>query len=279
MTQIGEASYTPPTEPEDPVPDRKKISLFSGAYFDGTLNNRTNIEQRLVSATDDKLTEEERKDAADLKAKMSPEDIAKAKGIYKKHEGVGSYENGFTNIVKLERHVDTDTLPPGYQFMRKTYVEGPGTRDKKGDKFFGFVMGVGVSGVKNKVAQGLAAVLADIKEAHRDRNTKIEKLTIYALGFSRGAAAARSFVHAALFGDHSIKQQLIDDGYQVGTVEVCFAGLFDTVSSHGLDFKNDTAALNLNAVYHAKDTVQLAAADEHRENFALTDIESAGSNA
>ncbi len=59
-------------------------------------------------------------------------------------------------------------------------------------------------------------------------------------------------------------------------VKVHFAGLFDTVSSHGLSFSNDTGALKLEAVPHAEDIVHLTAADEHRENFALTTIDSAG---
>ncbi|VAW87348.1 hypothetical protein MNBD_GAMMA18-282, partial [hydrothermal vent metagenome] len=50
------------------------------------------------------------------------------------------------------------------------------------------------------------------------------------------------------------------------------------VSSHGLSFSNDTGALNLDAVIHAQNVVQLTAADEHRKNFSLTDIESAGGN-
>jgi len=65
-------------------------------------------------------------------------------------------------------------------------------------------------------------------------------------------------------------------GYQMGEVNVGFTGLFDTVSSHGLSFSNDTDALNLNAISHAQNVVHLTAADEHRKNFSLTDINSAG---
>ena len=82
-------------------------------------------------------------------------------------------------------------------------------------------------------------------------------------------------IHEALLEANSVAQQLKDKGYQVGKVEVCFAGLYDTVSSHGLSFSDDTRALNLDAVSHAKKVIHLVAADEHRENFSLTTIKSA----
>ncbi|MCP4464028.1 MAG: DUF2235 domain-containing protein [Planctomycetaceae bacterium] len=95
-------------------------------------------------------------------------------------------------------------------------------------------------------------------------------------GFSRGAATARTFIFQALLDSESVKQNLLGSGYDVGKAEVWFAGLYDTVSSHGFSFTNDTGALKLDAVAHAKEAVHLAAADEHRENFSLTDIRSAG---
>jgi len=277
MSELGETTSIV-AEPEQPKEEEKKVKIRYCVFFDGTLNNRTNIDQRLISVSEDKLTDEERKAAADLKMKMTIEDLEKTKGIYKKYEGVGSYENGYTNVVKMERHVDTSARPAGYQLMLKTYIEGPGTRDKKSDKMFGYALGTGVSGIKNKVEQGVVDVVKKVKANHLDKETRVEKLTLDVFGFSRGAAAARNFIHEALLEAKSVEQQLKDNGYKVDKVEVCFAGLFDTVSSHGLSFSNDTSTLNLDAVSHAKEVVQLAAADEHRENFSLTTIKSAGGN-
>lgn len=76
-------------------------------------------------------------------------------------------------------------------------------------------------------------------------------------------------------------------------VVVRFAGLFDTVASYSegiipsavIDssptdtpkaFRNDTKELKLDAVSRARKVVQLSAADEHRANFPLTNINSAG---
>ena len=81
-------------------------------------------------------------------------------------------------------------------------------------------------------------------------------------------------------------------------VEFAFAGLYDTVASYGLtvktsshedydnkliDFKNAKSELKLDAINRVKQSsnpeintvVQLAASEEHRENFSLTNINSA----
>ena len=97
-------------------------------------------------------------------------------------------------------------------------------------------------------------------------------------GFSRGAAGARNFIHEALLGDElePIKKKMKDAGYTVKKVKVCFAGLYDTVSSHGVFYFNDVCDLKLRAIRYAEKTLHLAAADEHRNNFSLTTINSAG---
>ena len=278
MSQTGEATAIA-VEEEEPKEDEKKIKIRYSVFFDGTLNNRTNIDQRLVSTDKSDLDEDERRAAEELEKKMSVEDIKKAKGIYKKFkEGGNSYENGYTNVVKLERHVDTNSPPKDYQLMLKTYVEGPGTRDKKKDDAIGYGLGMGfLSGVKKKVTQGVKDVVNKASLNIRRKDVMIEKLTLDVFGFSRGAAAARHFIYKAILVENSVKKMLRDKGYKVGKVEVCFAGLFDTVSSHGFKFSNDTAELSLDSIVHAKQVVHLAAADEHRENFSLTTTESAKS--
>ncbi|MBL1259852.1 MAG: DUF2235 domain-containing protein [Thiotrichaceae bacterium] len=273
--EFGETSASADI-PAEPEKDLEKISIRYSVFFDGTLNNRSNINQRLVSAQDKDLTEEEIQRAAELKQEMSLEDLKKAKGIYKKRKGDDSYENGYTNVVKLEQYFETEPTPD-HALILASYIEGPGSRDKKSDKVFGYAIGVGISGVKNKVKKGVLDVVKKIKTNHFDKRTPIKTLTLDVFGFSRGAAAARNFIHEALFNDaKSVAQRLNNLDYQVGEVKVHFAGLFDTVSSHGLSFSNDTGALKLDAVAHAKEVVHLTAADEHRENFALTTIDSTG---
>jgi hypothetical protein len=76
---------------------------------------------------------------------------------------------------------------------------------------------------------------------------------------------------------------------QINNVVIRFAGLFDCVASYnqglflpgmGSDtasqFKKNTAELHLNAVALARKVIHFTAADEHRGNFPLTTIASAG---
>ncbi|MBV6881793.1 hypothetical protein AXA65_17090 [Chryseobacterium sp. FP211-J200] len=72
------------------------------------------------------------------------------------------------------------------------------------------------------------------------------------------------------------QQQLKSEGIKVNHINVRFLGLFDTVSSYGLFHDNDVQDLSLDAVNKAQKVVQLAAADEYRKNFALTNIKNAG---
>ncbi|RZJ41927.1 MAG: hypothetical protein EOO19_14165, partial [Chryseobacterium sp.] len=66
------------------------------------------------------------------------------------------------------------------------------------------------------------------------------------------------------------QQQLKRAGIIVNHVDVRFLGLFDTVSSYGLFHDNDVRDLSLDAVNKAQKVMHLAAADEYRKNFALT---------
>ena len=50
MTQIGEGVANPTTETEEPQDDKEHVKIRFCLFFDGTLNNRTNVEQRLASA-------------------------------------------------------------------------------------------------------------------------------------------------------------------------------------------------------------------------------------
>lgn len=112
----------------------------------------------------------------------------------------------------------------------------------------------------------------------------IEKLTVDTFGFSRGAAAARYCVHRVLNDTgstrapkHALKKAITGLGRTVEEVEIWAVGLFDTVSSLGVFLElSDVGELKLNAVRFARSVYHLAAAEEYRKNFSLTNIKSAG---
>lgn len=252
MSQFGESAFVaPPDEVEKKEDEEKRVKVRISLFFDGTLNNRINIDQRI----------EDEKDPG-------------TNAIYQKYKGGdNSYEGDYTNIAKMERYIDD---AKGYQVSLSSYTEGPGTDDRKGDALRGYAFGTGKTGITRKVEKGIADAVDQI-EQKVESDFNIELLSLDVFGFSRGAAGARNCIYEMLnTGKYPIKTRIEDKGYDIGKVEVCFAGLYDTVASHGIIYSNDTSDLNLTAINRAKKVVQLAAAEEHRKKFNLTSIESAG---
>ncbi|NNE62693.1 MAG: DUF2235 domain-containing protein [Gammaproteobacteria bacterium] len=252
MSEFGESAFSPaPEEVEEKQEETKKVKVRISLFFDGTLNNRINIDQRIED-----------------------ENTPGSNKIYQRYkDGDNSYEGEYTNIAKMERYVDD---AEDYQVTLSSYTEGPGTRDKGGDKLVGAALGKGSTGITAKVEKGIKDAVNRVKQSV-ESDFVIELLTIDVFGFSRGAAGARNCIYEVLnTGKNPIKSRIEEKGYDITKVEVCFAGLYDTVASHGIFYSDDTADLNLTAVNRARKVVQLAAAEEHRKKFNLTLIASAG---
>lgn len=223
-----------------PDPPRRSVTVRASLFFDGTLNNRANTRTY-------------------------------ARGTAAQREGWAdtSYANDFSNVSKLEEVLQVPHA--GFDHSFKFYIEGIGTFDGRSDSTYGAATGMGDYGVVAKVERGLARCVRSIR-AEIPRDTTIRQIVLDAFGFSRGAAAARHFVHKALNVGDRLAQRLSAVGYTVGSVIVRFVGLFDTVASYGTVHSNDTADLNLDAIRAAEKVVQLAAGEEHRVNFRLTNI-------
>jgi len=223
--------------PPEPPPQKIRVSLF----FDGTLNNRVNV------------------NAAILGLKPATADT--------------SYANDFSNISKIEGCWDEDSVT---DHSNSIYIEGIGTSNNKSDKFLSTALGTLSEGVTEKVNKGIKQIIKYIENLPIAKK-KIEYIHLDSFGFSRGAAAARYFIYAALRkGQKTIYNQLIAQGYTIESgVQVKFVGLFDTVASEGFDHSNDTKVLHLDSINLADKVVQLAAAEEHRHNFPLTNINNA----
>ena len=252
MSQFGESAFVgPPAEVEKKEEEKKSVKVRISLFFDGTLNNRINIDQRV----------EDEKDPGNNEIYQK----------YKKDDN--SYEGDYTNVAKMERYIAN---AKDYQVTLSTYTEGAGTEDKKADVFSGKAFGMGRTGVTKKVEKGIEDAVDKIGQ-FVEGDSVIELLTVDVMGFSRGAAGARNCIYEVLnTGKLPIKTRIEELGYEIEKVEVCFAGLYDTVASHGIFYFNDTSDLNLNAISRVKKVIQLAAAEEHRKKFSLTLIESAG---
>lgn len=228
----------------DKAPKIKPVTIRVSIFFDGTLNNRANSYQ--------------------------------AKTTQLGFEAGSSYENDFSNIAKLELLYTKDQEA---DYSDSIYMEGIGTEDHKKDNSYGYGLGMGDTGVTGKVKKNIELLRAKIKYFVPEPSVPISYVYLDVFGFSRGAAAARYWIHLILedtWNTNALKKWLTKQGYSVGEVKIKFVGLFDTVASCGVNHSNDTSELSLDSVSKAERVVQLAAADEHRVNFRLTNIKSSG---
>ncbi|RZK35076.1 MAG: hypothetical protein EOO57_09835, partial [Hymenobacter sp.] len=261
QTAIGKGTVgEPPPAPLGKEGVIIKLSLF----FDGTKNNRTNTEKRLSQP-----------------------------GILSLKGGESSYANFYSNVPILE-YMNLRNKPANHEVS--LYVEGIGTvdfseelkaegiadKDNGNDETKGYAFGAGPTGVPAKVTIGLNRAKEQILGAYKERDEYIQKIIIDVFGFSRGATAARHFVHRHL----TLREPWPDQGPV--ELEVNFVGLFESVSSFEEGpklltiaqaltegaFDDDVKQLGLNLGATPNKVVHLTAADEMRENFSLTTIDS-----
>jgi hypothetical protein len=269
-TNISFNNYSPPEPPKG------TIDIIIGVFFDGTLNNKTNTEEKVNNST-----------------------YFRNYGVEKKEDS--SYYNDWSNVARLWKYYDSPL---------KTYVEGIGTEDRQKDSTMGFAFGTGVTGIRGKVKKGCENIVKLAKnEKTKVGATKINTLTLDVYGFSRGAAAARNFVHEISKAKYKAKitvassrgatatQKTDSDGnvtqrddfpkwghlgllleennIEVNIIRVRFLGIFDTVSSYSKNFSafpdfDNVEELSLNDIGKASNVVHYVAENEHRENFSLT---------
>ncbi|MDY8138333.1 DUF2235 domain-containing protein [Aquimarina sp. 2201CG5-10] len=281
---VGNAEY------EELTPD-ESVNITAAVFFDGTANNRENTNIRLEY---EKMKRGE---------PHNEELVRKYRdfwwGTPWSPNKTGSYDNDHSNISRIEPSYEAVDEEREKKFS--IYIEGQGTENGKSDSTLGLGLGTGSTGIRGKVKKGceeVSNVIADLGV------TDINILTIETYGFSRGAAAARNFIHEITQRKGQVKEIITtgsgeyapvsttfiyydvdngalgeflkEKGIKVKMVIIHFAGLFDTVASLGISHDNNTAELKLNAVKKSLHTLQLAADDEHRANFRLTNINSTG---
>ncbi|WP_103070918.1 T6SS phospholipase effector Tle1-like catalytic domain-containing protein [Aquimarina sediminis] len=281
---VGNAEY------EELTPE-ESVNVTAAVFFDGTANNRENTNIRLEY---EKMKRGEPHNEALVRkyrdfwwgTPWSP-------------NKTGSYDNDHSNISRVEPAYEAVDEENVKKFS--VYIEGIGTENEGSDSKIGMGLGTGSTGVRAKVKKGCEQV-ADKIDRIGEKNINV--LTIETYGFSRGAAAARNFIHEITQRKGQVKEVITTGSGQYGAVSttviyyevdngalgefleqkgikvkmvvIHFAGLFDTVASLGLSHDNNTAQLKLNAVKKSLYALQLAADDEHRSNFRLTDIRSTG---
>ncbi|MCD7931093.1 MAG: DUF2235 domain-containing protein [Tannerellaceae bacterium] len=272
---------------------REKLEVTFGVFFDGTLNNIKNIEARAIyeeynqkyeqyidenNINIKKKKEKKKKDSeisenvfdGDSEKKTAYEAYQKYQSkspVDDEHCGDGydyyttpddvSYENDYTNPARLFKCKQDNEYA--------IYIEGSGSKSYQKDNNDGSGYGYKKTGIRARVKEGCEELAKRIAEAYeKNRDISYISLTVDAYGFSRGAAAARNFIHEItrrdgikkIASDEAIDRQkyyswginvkrhgflgyyLNENGIDIEKnrlkITVRFAGLYDTVSSYGV---------------------------------------------
>ena len=283
-------------EEETDLPQKQRITLRVGMFFDGTLNNLPNAS----------LTAQCRRE--DL-AQLGPDGLEAVTRFCQSHgyndsNGDGffdqrpdnSYGNELSNVALLYELYKDDSQrriePVATQASIKVYIEGAGSKAGEEDATMGMAFGQGETGVVERVKQSPAKLRLAI-DSLMDSNPSIsvENIEFDIFGFSRGAAAARHFANEVLKANNGVlgasldpKGPVFSPGFSLDTsLTINFIGVFDTVAAIGdpaqghLSVGDDyNPGVNLYLPPGcARKVVHLTAADEHRHNFSLNRVDEA----
>lgn len=273
--------------PADPVDQAEQtpvaVTLRIGVFFDGTNNNAANttLGEQCRASTGDALGQDAEEQAA-IAAHCKP---------YMTRDG-SSYDNGVTNVARLYElyadNIDTPLDEGATEFVLRVYVEGIATTEGRPDGLISQGLGTGKSGVVARVEGAFKQLIPRRLEDFVTNfpNALVKAVEFDVFGFSRGAAAARHFVHEVNRKGHGpLGQALLGkvsyaSGFEFGEdVQVGFVGLFDSVAAIGSladglnvrDTRQGGVRMALPAG-SAREVVQLTARDEHRANFLLTSV-------
>ncbi|OPH33317.1 T6SS phospholipase effector Tle1-like catalytic domain-containing protein [Moraxella equi] len=210
------------------------------------------------------------------------------------------------NPLVPAKHSDYDLENAHYSLIKQ---------DFSGDSMIGSGLGMGDSGVYGKLGQMFRKIYNVIQQ--KSQAIEIDQVSFNVYGFSRGAATARMFVHRVLrYGydkditkevdkllnkeERYINQQPFDrisdkenrkppakqlsfkEDLKTTRFKVKFVGLFDTVSSIGMnhddDVKDEKQQLVFSDTCRPNQVVHIVAGHEFRQKFATTTIASAVQN-
>ncbi|WP_425221590.1 PAAR domain-containing protein [Pseudomonas sp.] len=283
-------------EEETELPQKQRITLRVGMFFDGTLNNLPNAS----------LTAQCRRE--DL-AQLGPDGLEAVTRFCQSHgyndsngdaffdqRPDNSYGNELSNVALLYELYQDDSQrriePVATQASIKVYIEGAGSKAGEEDATMGMAFGQGETGVVERVKQSPAEIAERLQMlVSANPSIVVEKVEFDIFGFSRGAAAARHFANEVLQAEAGVVAKKLDPKDPVfspsfsheNSLSINFIGVFDTVAAIGdpaqghLSVGDDyNPGVNLYLPPGcASKVVHLTAADEHRHNFSLNRVDEA----
>jgi len=249
-----------------PLPENqdKTVKVYYGIFFDGTMNHRGQ------ATIGEKYREKEKKSLGLNKKELKKElkEIKKELG----YTNSNVQKNDQSNVALLYPNFNEESE----DYVCCRYITGIATEeDGSTSVVAGGAFGKGNTGIKAKVEKSIKEIPCIINQLSIRQGANIE-LYFELFGFSRGAAAARNFVWNVMEKNKSTLTEKIKPRNLI-SIDINYIGLFDTVSSHGLNMfsDDDVAELHLDAIREADYVFHICAADEFRKNFALTNISSA----
>lgn len=167
-----------------PLPNKVRIALRIGVFFDGTGNNANNSAAGLLCGARHPIA------PADIDASCKPF----------MSDPDSSYGNDVSNVKKLSDlyYSAPETEGNGQQKVafRMAYIEGIGTQAGEKDSLLGSGTGRGDTGVAGRVHSAFSRINVLFDDLLKENpNSEISSLTFDTFGFSRGAAAARHFAN------------------------------------------------------------------------------------
>lgn len=277
----------------------EKIDVHIGLFFDGTGNSMMNIKER-KEFNDRKISNGSRTKFYEKNKSFQStfSNVARMYQMYKREdkkryaiyiEGIGTAPRPVLDGVKGKMESDDDkdqkgskSSTDGYVFTEEYFKQN---KCPYSDNTLAQGFGMGDFGVNGKIQRGCEAVVALLRELRGSKENVKFKVTMDVFGFSRGAAAARSFtsrikaakgdVHKFTAADiaNAMAQSSAMSMYNVylskcvvkeSTYKVClmdllkeesievsepisveFLALYDTVSSYGVFFDDDVKELAL----------------------------------
>lgn len=291
----GGITHHPYTAPHLDDKLNNRLDLTLNLFFDGTTNNRTNTDAR---EKNNKTYEENsnKKDdsyendytnvarAYDAISLIDPVSIKKTKQVRVYIEGVGTTDEKSDDMLPVGIAQSAGFWSTGIKDKVRKGCEKGAIEIKEAAKgkpidsltinVFGFSRGAAsarhflsvtdsASYTVKVSANGQFLLPGAMMPLQYPINTKDKTKPLYPENFE---------VKFGLFGRYLAEQGV----FEIGEVIFNFVGLYDTVSSHGFNHNNDVKDLGLKAIKKAKMIFQISAADEYRENFDLTNIDSAG---
>lgn len=233
--------------------------LRIGMFFDGTRNNAHNLARDRPQLPQPRPAQLRADDDSTYQSRLT-----------------SSYDNGLTNIARLQQLYPDSRLEVLAAPSLSLYVEGVGTRDDADDDLIGLAFGIGASGVRAKVQRALQVLLPAALATHWRQPLRRVQLDLF--GYSRGAAAARDVANQLQQWDRERWRQLLlasglacSADFAPASLLLRFIGLFDTVVSVNGGRADERPQVQLRAGIAAQ-VLQLSARDEHRQHYPLTSV-------